>query len=128
MTRRCARCRRELDESMFYRRPNGKFGSYCADCRGSRKHSAPAPIPEREPAGPIVPGDVVRVDDWPGTFGLRFLVQKIDVERGAVHALELEPKGAAVRFRAFPIENARVDRRAARQRAEFVEALGRRSR
>lgn len=138
--RRCARCRNDFDDDQFYRRPNGSFGSYCFACikaRNADRRSGQSvhvrsvrsvDVAEIEPRGPVVVGDVVRVvDDYPGTFGLRFLVQKVDAEKGAVHALELEPDGRAVRFRAFPLDKTRVDRRAMRERAEFFEAVGRKS-
>lgn len=66
-------------------------------------------------------GLVVKVRDWPGTTGLRFVVDKVVDVPGSeyprqVHAMELEPDGRCARFRAFPVDRCVVDVKASKQR------------
>lgn len=57
-------------------------------------------------------GDVIRVENWPGTNGKRFRVVKLD--ENLVHATEL----GQLNRRSFPALNCHVDRRKTKVEAE----------
>lgn len=82
------------------------------------------------PQGKQLAGLVIRVKDWPGTYGERYVVEKVVDVPGSewplqVYAQAVQPDGRVCGFRAFPIGLCTVDRQAtARHEARTARRKG----